>query len=162
MGKRIFLIIILLIFLICCSGIQGMAENILQVDGASGWTNYLEIPEGTTLNLVVLSTQEGPGVLIDQYPDGSEVDYSHYFSRHDRMSFNGFTQGRHVLSYIIDNKKSNPVVIDVAPACCYDGNPCTIDRCSPTGCVHAPLSCDDRNPCTIDKCSPKGCIHVPV
>jgi hypothetical protein len=44
---------------------------------------------------------------------------------------------------------------------CDDGNPCTIDSCSPEGCVHAPVNCDDGNPCTVDSCGPNGCVHVP-
>ena len=48
------------------------------------------------------------------------------------------------------------------PVNCDDGNPCTVDSCSPEGCVHAPVNCDDGNPCTVDSCSPEGCVHAPV
>ncbi len=163
MGKnRVFLIIIVLILSLCCSVVQGTASNILRIEKTDGWVNYLEIPQGATSNLVVLTTKEGSGVLIDQYPDGSEHNHSHYFLRNDRIPFNAYTQGRHVLSYVVDDKKSNPVVIDVPPADCYDGNPCTIDRCGPNCCVHTPANCDDQNPCTIDTCGPNGCVHAPV
>ncbi|MGM0576280.1 MAG: hypothetical protein ACQEXJ_11170 [Myxococcota bacterium] len=74
---------------------------------------------------------------------------------------------------------------------CDDGNPCTDDLCTVSGCHHLPtvgpcddgdpctqgeacaagtcgggkpLSCDDLNPCTVDACDPEagGCAHVPV
>jgi len=74
---------------------------------------------------------------------------------------------------------------------CTDGNPCTIDTCTPAGgctstsgsggcddgnacttgdmcvagqCLGAgKLNCDDANPCTADSCDPsKGCLHANV
>ena len=67
MGKnRVFLIMVALILLICCSGVQGTAGNILLIEGTNGGIKYLEIPQGATSNLVMQSAKEGPGVLIDQ------------------------------------------------------------------------------------------------
>ena len=48
------------------------------------------------------------------------------------------------------------------PVNCDDGNPCTVDSCTPNGCVHQPVNCDDGNPCTVDSCTPNGCVHQPV
>ena len=47
---------------------------------------------------------------------------------------------------------------------CDDGeNVCTpVDTCQGGVCVGAPLSCDDGNPCTVDSCTPGvGCSNVP-
>src|SRR5947208_1905314 len=38
----------------------------------------------------------------------------------------------------------------------------TFDKTSQTAMVFAGASCDDGNPCTIDACSPAGCTHTPV
>jgi len=45
---------------------------------------------------------------------------------------------------------------------CDDGDPCTVDACTPTGCTHAPVSCDDGVPCTTDACVAGVCEHVPA
>ena len=47
---------------------------------------------------------------------------------------------------------------------CDDGeNACTpVDTCQGGVCVGTPLSCDDGNPCTVDSCTPgTGCSNVP-
>src|SRR5437879_3747149 len=36
------------------------------------------------------------------------------------------------------------------------------DKTSQTTMAFASASCDDGNPCTIDECSPAGCTHTPV
>jgi hypothetical protein len=61
---------------------------------------------------------------------------------------------------------SNEIVIAAQPQCvatgCSDGNPCTVDRCTATGCVFdsAPLvgsACDDGDAMTFgDACQPGG------
>ena len=200
--NRVLLIIATLILLVCCSGVQGTASNLLRLEGSCGWTQHIKVVQGATAYLVVLPSKEGTGVLIDRYPDGSEHNHGYYFFGYDRLLFNANAPGRHVLSYIINHKESNTVVIDVIGTCaptdhptprvatqkvtleptvtfpspatlvslsrgipsavnCDDGNPCTVDSCSPEGCVHAPVNCDDGNPCTVDSCGPNGCEHVP-
>ena len=117
MGK-IRLISIILILFICLSGVQGAADtHQLRIEGKDGWTKHLEILEGSTAFLVFLPTKEGDGVLIDRYPDGSEHNYRLYLLGYDRLPFNSNIPGRHVLSYIIDCKESNRVVIDVKGTC---------------------------------------------
>ena len=49
------------------------------------------------------------------------------------------------------------------PATCDDGNPCTVDDCSPlVGCTSVPKACGDDDPCTIDGCDLNNgeCTHV--
>ena len=107
------LIILISVFLLCCSAVQGTAGNSLRIEGPDGWTKHLEVPHGSTAFLVVLATKEGEGTLYDQYPDGSTNNYCYYFMGYDRLPFYANTPGRHVLSYVINGKESNPVVIDV-------------------------------------------------
>ena len=106
-------IILISVFLLCCSTVQGTAGNSLRIEGSDGWTKHLEVPQGSTAFLVVLAAKEGDGTLYDRYPDGSLDSYNYYFRGYDRLPFYADTPGRHVLSYVIDCKESNPVVIDV-------------------------------------------------
>jgi len=106
-------IILISVLLLCCSAVQGTAGNSLRIEGTDGWTKHLEVPQGSTAFLVVLATKEGDGTLYDRYPDGSTHNYRYYFLGYDRLPFYANTPGRHVLSYVIDGKESNQVVIDV-------------------------------------------------
>ena len=101
-------IILISVFLLCCSTVQGTAGNSLRIEGPDGWTKHLEVAQGSTAFLVVLATKEGDGTLYDQYPDGSTHNYIYYFQGYDRLPFCANTPGRHVLSYVIDGKESNP------------------------------------------------------
>lgn len=117
MGK-IRSISIILILSICLARVQGAADTPqLRIEGKDGWTKHLEILEGSTAFLVFLPAKEGDGVLIDQYPDGSEHNYRLYIPGYDRLPFSSNIPGRHVLSYIVDCKESNRVVIDVKGTC---------------------------------------------
>lgn len=117
MGKIRSISMILILF-ICLSGVQGAEDtHQLRIEGKDGWTKHVEILEGTTAFLVFLPAKEGDGVLIDRYPDGSEHNYCLYLIGYDRLPFNSNIPGRHVLSYIIDCKESNRVVIDVKGTC---------------------------------------------
>ncbi len=120
---RLFPLLLVLILFICSSGIQGQDQsassrtaNHLLIEGTDGWTKHLEVPQGTTAYLVVLAKKEGIGCLNDLYPDGSFHKYDYYFCSYDRLPFYANTPGRHVLSYIIDDSESNPVVMDVIGA----------------------------------------------
>ena len=107
------LLILISILLLCCSAFQAAAGNNLRIEGPDGWTKHLEVAQGSTASLVVLTPKEGNGTLYDQYPDGSTHKYFHYFLSNDRLPFYANTPGRHVLSYVINGLESNSVAIDV-------------------------------------------------
>ncbi|MFA6371383.1 MAG: hypothetical protein WCW68_02030 [Methanothrix sp.] len=111
--NRLYSIILISVLLLCCSAVQGTTGNSLRIEGPDGWTKHLEVAQGSTAFLVVLAAKEGDGTLCDQYPDGSTLNYSNHFLGYDRLPFYANTPGRHVLSYAINGKESNPVVIDV-------------------------------------------------
>jgi hypothetical protein len=107
------LLILISVLLLCCSAVPAAAGNSLRIEGPDGWTKQLEVAQGSTASLVVLTTKEGNGSLYDQYPDGSTHEYSYYFLGYDRLPFYANTPGRHVLSCVINGLVSNSVAIDV-------------------------------------------------
>jgi hypothetical protein len=110
MPQSLTLILAMLLF---CPYVQGTAGNILRIDGPDGWTKHLEVDQGSKTSLVVLATKEGYGTLCDRYPDGCLHNCSYYFPRCDRLPFYADMPGRHVLSYVVNGKESNSIVIDV-------------------------------------------------
>ena len=112
--NRVLSIIVALILLICCTGVQGTATNLLRLEGSSGWTQQMTVNQGTTAYLVVLAEKEGIGTLNELSPDGCVHKYNYFFRIYDRLPYYANEPGRHVLSYTIDGRESNPVVIDVA------------------------------------------------
>jgi hypothetical protein len=115
MGKsRLLLTILVSFLLICCSDVQGTAGNHLYVESADGWTKHVEVPQGTTVSLVLFAKEEGNGYLNELQPDGSVHSYDHYFCDcYESLPFYANIPGQHVLSYIINGKESNSAVIDV-------------------------------------------------
>jgi hypothetical protein len=129
MGKKdLSSVILALILLIYISGVQGAGDSLLRIAGPDGWTKHIEVSSGTTVSLEVLAAKEGPGYLNDQYSDGSMHNYSYYFSRFDNIPFYANSSGRHVLSYSIDGKKSDSVVIDVISAPTYYPEPSVVPK----------------------------------
>jgi hypothetical protein len=111
--NRIICIILALILVVCCAGVQGASSNLLRLETPCGWSQQIVIPQGATAYLVVLAAKEGIGELKELSPDGNIYKYNYFFRRYDHLPFYADTPGRHVLSYAIDGIESNPVVIDV-------------------------------------------------
>lgn len=106
-------IIVALILLICCTGVQGTATNLLRLEGSCGWTQQITVNQGTTAYLVVLAAKEGIGTLNELSPDGCLHKYNYFFRVYDRLPYYANEPGRHVLSYTIEGRESNSVAIDV-------------------------------------------------
>lgn len=111
--NRIGSVIVALILLICCSGVQGASSNLLRLEGSCGWTQHIDVPQGATAYLIVLAAKEGVGELNELAPNGCVHTYNYFFRSYDRLPFYADEPGRHVFSYAIDGKESNPVEIDV-------------------------------------------------
>ena len=106
---------LILAFLLCCMSVQGTGGSLLRIDGPCGWTKQLEASLGSTVYLVVLPGIAGEAVLSDRYPDGSIRSFNYFLEGYDRLPVRLDAIGRHVLSYSIDGKESNSVIIDVNP-----------------------------------------------
>jgi hypothetical protein len=110
---RIQLLILISMLMLSCSAVPAAAGNSLLIEGPDGWTKHLEVTQGSTDSLVVLTPKEGDGILYDQFPDGSVHESTHYFLCNDRLPFHANAPGRHVLHYALNGQESNTVAVDV-------------------------------------------------
>lgn len=89
--------------------------NSLWIQGSSSWTQYAQVPQGSSLSLVATTSSGGYGYLYEAYPDGTLTNNGYYFYPYNQIGFYGDTVGEHLLFFVIDGQPSNIVVIDVAP-----------------------------------------------
>jgi hypothetical protein len=88
--------------------------NSFWVQGASSWTQYAQVPQGSSLSLLATSSAGGNGYLYEIDPSGMLSKNSFYFfPGNSQINFYADTVGQHILLYIIGGQISNSVVIDV-------------------------------------------------
>ncbi len=87
--------------------------NDLWIQGTTNWTQYAVIPLGATVNLLAMSASGGSGYITDREPDGLIYSQNFYFYPNSQIPFYAAEIGRHVLTFTIGNKVSNPIVIEV-------------------------------------------------
>ena len=88
--------------------------NSLWVQGALSWTQYAQVPQGSSLSLLATSSTGGNGYLYEIDPNGRLSKNSFYFFHgNSQISFYADTVGQHILLFIIGGQISNSVVIDV-------------------------------------------------
>jgi hypothetical protein len=96
--------------------------NSLWIQGASSWTQYARVPQGSSLSLLATSSTGGNGYLNEIYPDGKLSKNSfNFFPGSSQIDFYADTIGRHVMQFVIDGQVSNAIVIDVTNY--YPSNP---------------------------------------
>jgi hypothetical protein len=91
-------------------------SNSLWIQGATSWTQYAQVPQGSGLSLLATSSTGGNGYLYEIDPNGilSKNSFS-FFPGSSQIDFYADTVGQHILLLIIDGQISNPAVIDVVP-----------------------------------------------
>jgi hypothetical protein len=90
--------------------------NSLWILGATSWTQYAQVPQGSSLSLLATSPAGGNGYLYEINPDGILSKNSFYFfPGSSQMGFYVDAIGQHLLLFVIDGQVSNSVVIDVVP-----------------------------------------------
>jgi hypothetical protein len=91
-------------------------ENVLWIVGATSWTQYAQVPQGSSLSLLATSSSGGKGFLCEINPNGvlSKNGY-YFFPGKSQIAFNADSVGQYILLFIIDGQVSNSVVIDVVP-----------------------------------------------
>ncbi len=88
----------------------------LWIQGAASWTQYAQVPQGSSLSLLATSATGGNGYLHETNPDGTQSTNSFYFfPGGNQINFYADTVGQHILSFIINGQISNSIVIDVLP-----------------------------------------------
>jgi len=86
--------------------------NALWIQGATDWSQYAVVPQGSMVSLLATTPNGGSGNLI--LVDASGRNYSYFFYPVSQLGFYADVPGRHVLSFIAGGVASNPVVIDVS------------------------------------------------
>jgi hypothetical protein len=90
--------------------------NSLWIQGATSWTQYAQVPQGSSLSLLATSNSGGNGYLYEINPNGIlSKDSFYFFPGSSQIGFNADSIGQHILLFIIDGQVSNSVVIDVMP-----------------------------------------------
>jgi len=88
--------------------------NELWILGASSWTRYAQVPQGSSLSLLATSSAGGNGYLYEIDPNGmlSKSSFT-FYPGGNQIGFNADTIGQHILLFIIDGQVSNAIVIDI-------------------------------------------------
>ena len=90
--------------------------NSLWIQGATSWTQYSQVPQGSSLSLLATSVIGGNGYLYETDPNGiTSTNSFYFFPGNSQISFYADTVGQHTLRFIIDGQVSNSVVINVVP-----------------------------------------------
>lgn len=88
--------------------------NSLWVQGATSWTQYAQVPQGSSLYLLATSSAGGNGYLYEINPNGILSKNSFYFfPGNSQINFYADTIGQHILLFIINGQVSNSIVVDV-------------------------------------------------
>jgi hypothetical protein len=89
--------------------------NTLWIQGTSSWTQYAQVPQGASLNLIASTPMGGNANFYEIYPSGKLDKGNYYFSPNNRISFYADEIGQHILMFVINNQVSNSIIIDVVP-----------------------------------------------
>jgi hypothetical protein len=86
----------------------------LWIQGSTSWTQYAQVPQGSSLSLLATSSTGGNGYLYEIAPDGKLTKNSFYFyPGNNHIGFFADKTGQHILLFVIGNQVSNAIVIDV-------------------------------------------------
>jgi hypothetical protein len=88
--------------------------NALWIQGATDWSQYAAVPQGTMASLLAISPNGGNGNLILVDSNGQNNTNSYFFYPTSQLGFYADAPGRHTLSFIVGGVTSNSVIIDVS------------------------------------------------
>jgi hypothetical protein len=90
--------------------------NSLWIQGATSWTQYAKVPQGSGLSLLATSSTGGNGYLYEINPAGTLAkNLFNFFPGDNQIDFFADTVGQHILLFVIGGQVSNSIVIDVVP-----------------------------------------------
>jgi hypothetical protein len=88
--------------------------NSLWIQGSASWTQYVQVPQGSSLSLLATSSTGGNGYLYQINPDGTLTKNGFYFyPGSNQIAFYANAIGQHIMLFVIDGQVSNAIVIDV-------------------------------------------------
>jgi hypothetical protein len=90
-----------------------MGANSLWIKGATDWTQYAVVPMGSVVQLLAIAPSSGSGTLSFVDSNGLTYSYNYFFFPNSLLTFYADIPGRHSLSFSINGKVSNQVLIDV-------------------------------------------------
>jgi plastocyanin len=85
----------------------------LWIQGTSGLTQYVTVPQGASLSLIAISPTGGNGYIYETTPGGASSTNYYYFNQYNQMNFYAQTVGQYVLLVSINGRLSNAVTINV-------------------------------------------------
>jgi hypothetical protein len=85
----------------------------LWIKGATDWTQYAVVPQGSTLSLIAISPKGGSGILIFEDPSGQTHSQDCSFYPDSLLTFYADKVGQYILSFAVNGQLSNIVKIDV-------------------------------------------------
>ncbi len=88
--------------------------NAFWIQGSTSWSQYAQVPQGSSLSLLAVSPSGGNGYLYEIAPDGRLSRNNFYFYPGDsQIGFYADTIGQHILLFAIGSQVSNALVVDV-------------------------------------------------
>ncbi len=87
--------------------------NYLWIEGEDSWTDYAKVPKDSILDLIAITSSAGYAYLYDIYPNGKTFTSTMAIYPYSRIKYYADTPGKHTLYFVINNRASNQVVIDV-------------------------------------------------
>ena len=153
-SSGIYALIAISAFLLCSNAGQAAEASLLRADGPCGWTERLEVCQGSTFFLAVLPGEEGQARLDHIYPNGTIQKYSYFFQGYDRLPIYADEPGRHVFSYVLAGKESNSVTVDVNACGAASYAP---PRASPPCSAQCSAPCSEPEPMLV-----RGPVTEPV
>jgi hypothetical protein len=93
--------------------------NILWIQGATNWTQYVTVPQGTTVTLIAISPAGGRGYL-DEIANGLMYNFDQTFYPSSQLTFYADKPGQHTIYFMINGQPSNKVIIDVTGTSNYE------------------------------------------
>lgn len=86
--------------------------NAIWLAGATSWSQYAKVPQGSVVNLLAVSTAEGQGTFVVYHPTGQRFEYNYFIFPASQLKLFADAPGRYQVSYIINGAPSNTVYID--------------------------------------------------
>jgi hypothetical protein len=87
--------------------------NFLWIQGDKNWTQYVVVPQGAVVPILAISPAGGVGDIDIIDSTGIPLKYNYFFYPDSRLLFYADSLGQHTMTFVINGKMSNQVIIDV-------------------------------------------------